>query len=365
METTATDTLRAIIKITVEFGWIYKTMGFTQAYLNAPLKESIYIKNPDGSTSRLKKALYGLKQAGLEWGNTLREHILRREGWNQSKYDDCLFFTLGDGATSIAIIAVYVDDLFISGSWEYEITKTQEHLLEAFEGEVDENPRSFLGLQLKQYKAGICLHQMEYCKDIVRIVFRNPTRGVHTPLDPGADLTSTREGEKTLNLDEHPYRQVVGKLMYLSHMSRPDITNAVRELGRNMQNPCVRHWRSIQHLLRYLATHPDLGIYFGPEDQGKGPQLMGYSDADLAGDPETRRSCAGYVILLGSSPVAWSSRTEKSITLSTAESEWTALARGIRHAKFLKGILEELGYKQGRTTWLCDNQAAIVAAKTR
>ncbi len=94
-------------------------------------------------------------------------------------------------------------------------------------------------------------------------------------------------------------------------MTRPDITNAIRELGRHMQKPCMRHWRSIQHILKYLATYPDLGIFFGREEQGRGLQLKGYSDADLAGDPETRRSCTGYIILLGSSLVAWSSRTEE------------------------------------------------------
>ncbi|MCP3663063.1 MAG: Ty1/Copia family ribonuclease HI [Gammaproteobacteria bacterium] len=169
-------------------------------------------------------------------------------------------------------------------------------------------------------------------------------------MDPGTDLTSIQEGEEALDLNKHPYRQVIGKITYLSHMTRPDITHAVRELGRNMQKPCMRHWKGVQHLLKYLATYPDYGIYLGREGQGDGLQLKGYSDADLAGDPETRRSCIGYVILLGNSPVTWSSRTEKSIMLSTAESEWTALAKGIRHGNFLRGIFNELGYKQGRIT---------------
>ncbi len=62
--------------------------------------------------------------------------------------------------------------------------------------------------------------------------------------------------------------------------------------------------------------------------------------------------------------VSWSSKTERSIVLSTAESEWTALARGIKHGNFLRGLLEELGFKQPGTPWFCDNQAAIISAKT-
>ncbi len=357
------DTLRIIIKMMVEHGWKYRTMDFTQAYLNAPLKEMIYVKNPDGSTSRLNKALYGLKQAGTEWSRTLKDRIVKRGTWKQSEHDSCLFFTLAEGK-KIAIIAIYVDDLLITGSWEEEIERVQKHLLEDFEGRAEKTPCSYLGLQIDKNEDVICLHQTEYCKDIVKMVFDTPTRGVHTPLDPGADLAATREGEEALDLDTYPYRQVLGKLMYLSHMTRPDICNAVRELGRNMHSPCIRHWRSLQHLLKYLDTHSRLGTSFKREGLGVGLQLKGYSDADLAGDQDTRRSCIGYVILLGNSPVTWSSRTEKSILLSTAESEWTAMARGIRHVNFLKGILGELETKQGKTPWFCDNQAAIVAAKT-
>ncbi len=73
------DTLRTLLKLTVNHGWDMRTMDFTQAYLNAPLKETIYVKNLDGSTGRLNKALYGLKQAGNEWNKTLKEHILKRK----------------------------------------------------------------------------------------------------------------------------------------------------------------------------------------------------------------------------------------------------------------------------------------------
>ncbi len=101
---------------------------------------------------------------------------------------------------------MYVDDLWISGSWEQEITMMQEHLLQAFEGKVDESPTSYLGLQIDQCGNGICVHQKEYCREIVNQIFRTSTREVHTPLDPGADLRSIQEGEKVLDLNEHPYR---------------------------------------------------------------------------------------------------------------------------------------------------------------
>ncbi len=116
-----------------------------------------------------------------------------------------------------------------------------------------------------------------------------------------------------------------------------------------MHDPCMRHWRGLQHLLRYLATFTKEGIYFKCEESKLGYQLKGYSDADFAADVETRRSCAGYVLFLGETPISWSSKTERSIVLSATESEWTALARGIKHATFQKGILGELGFSQDKT----------------
>ncbi len=101
------DTLRVILKLMVERGWSMRSMDFTQAYLNAPLKEAIYVKNVDGSTARLNKALYGLKQAGNEWNKTLTTHILTLKTWKQSEFDNCTFFTKDENR--IAILAVYVD----------------------------------------------------------------------------------------------------------------------------------------------------------------------------------------------------------------------------------------------------------------
>ncbi|MCP3662365.1 MAG: hypothetical protein GY696_07695, partial [Gammaproteobacteria bacterium] len=305
------DTIRVILKLAINHGWGLRSMDFTQAYLNAPLKEKIYVKNLDGSTGKLNKALYGLKQAGNEWNNILVKHTLRRKYWKVSENDSCLLFARN--GQKIAMLAIYVDDLLLTGSWEEEIKCMQDHLLERFNGKAELEPRTFLKLELDRNGGDLYLHQTDYCKSIVEMVYRCPTRPVYVPLDKGADLTSRKEDEDKLDVEKYPFRQVMGKLMYLSHMSRPDISNSVRELGHQMHDPCMRHWRGLQHLLRYLATFPKEGIHFEHEEKSQGYQMKGYSDADFAGDVETRRSCAGYVLFLGETPISWSSKTEKSI----------------------------------------------------
>ncbi len=122
----------------------------------------------------------------------------------------------------------------------------------------------------------------------------------------------------------------------LSALLRPGYTSPRDQGDREPKEKLMRHWRGLQHLLRYLATSPKMGISFECEEEGQRCHLKGYSNADLATDTETRKSCAGYVLFLGKTPITWSSKTERSIVLSTTESERTALARGIRHANFIR-----------------------------
>ncbi len=358
------DTIRLVIKLAVEKKWDMRTIDFTQAYLNAPLRETIYVKNKDGSIERLNKALYGLKQAGHEWNRALNIHILKRKEWKQSEFDNCLFYAYNEASQKIGIIAVYVDDLLITGSWTEEIELIQDHLLNKFKGKINEDPKTYLQMEIKRDGEDVVLHQSGYCRSIVKMIFPDEVRPVYVPLEPGADLSSRREDEDTLDLTKHPYRTILGKLMYLAHMSRPDISNAVRELGQQMHDPTMRHWKSLIHLLRYLSVFCEYGVPFKRQGQDQNIHLKGYSDADFASDTETRRSCAGYLIMFGSTVISWSSKTERNIVLNTTESEWTALARGIKHRNFLRGLLEELGFRQPTTLWFCDNQATIISART-
>ncbi len=284
--------------------------------------------------------------------------------WRQSEFDNCIFFTKDED--KIAILAVNVDDILITGSWEAEIQRIQDHMLSKFRGKVELEPKTYLKMEIDRSGGELTLHQSEYCRSIVEMVYQGPTRRVYTPLDRGADLTSRKEGEDELDLHKYPYRQVLGKLMYLAHISRPDISNSVRELGQQMHDPCIRHWKGLQHLVKYLATFPKMGIAVNKERKSQGTQLKGYSDADFATNTESRRSCAGYTLFLGETPITWSSKTERSIVLSTSttESEWTALARGIKQSGFSKGFLGEIGFQQSRVHWFCDNQSTIIAAKT-
>ncbi|CAN0479850.1 unnamed protein product, partial [Discosporangium mesarthrocarpum] len=90
--------------------------------------------------------------------------------------------------------------------------------------------------------------------------------------------------------------------------------------------------------------------------------LVYYADSDWDTDPETRRSVTGYLSLVNISPVTWRSKLQGLGSLSSSEGEWTAMAHGMRHCIYIRGILGELGLVQDATPWYCDNRGAIQAS---
>ena len=67
-------------------------------------------------------------------------------------------------------------------------------------------------------------------------------------------------------------------------------------------------------------------------------------DADFAADLDTRRSHTGYVIMMNGGPISWKSVKEKSVSLSTAESEWYAASEAGKELLYLRIIMREFGF---------------------
>lgn len=82
------------------------------------------------------------------------------------------------------------------------------------------------------------------------------------------------------------------------------------------------------------------GIWY--ERRGKS-NLISYTDSGYAGDIDDSRSTSGYVFMLSGGAVAWASRKQPIVTLSTTEAEYVAAATCACQAVWMKRILEEVG----------------------
>jgi hypothetical protein len=126
-----------------------------------------------------------------------------------------------------------------------------------------------------------------------------------------------------------------------------------------MAKPAVSHWQAALTVLRYVAGTANFGIIYKPGDS----TLVGYADADYAGDIDTRRSTTGYVYILNGGVISWSSRLQATVAVSTAEAEYMAAAAAVKEALWLRKLLSDFGKGIPTVSIYGDNQAAIKLLK--
>ena len=121
--------------------------------------------------------------------------------------------------------------------------------------------------------------------------------------------------------------------MWLSTMTRPNISNAVRAVARHSHNPTERHWRAVLKIMAYLHGTRGMGLTFV---RGSELDFTAYSDANYADKSNDRRSVSGTVITLGGAAASWASSTQRCVYLSTAKAEYAALGEGERRRLCLR-----------------------------
>ena len=143
--------------------------------------------------------------------------------------------------------------------------------------------------------------------------------------------------------------------------TRPDISQAVGVVAKFSSGPIEAHLTAVKRIMRYLKGSVDLKLKYERSDDG---QLIGYSDADYAGDPDDCHSTTGNVFLMNSGPISWLSKKQGIVTLSTAEAEYVALTMATQEAVWIRRLLSDLKLPQDHPTVLMeDNQGAICIAK--
>ncbi|KAF0775927.1 hypothetical protein AaE_000373, partial [Aphanomyces astaci] len=203
----------------------------------------------------------------------------------------------------------------------------------------------------------MCMSQEAYATKILERFGLSNSRPHATPAV--ADHEELWFDDTQPKVDQSEYRSMVGSLMYLMTCTRPDIAHTVQRLSRHLHDPREPHLVGAKRLLRYIKGSMSQGITFTPNS----PVLVGYCDASWASKPD-RRSTTGLICLIGGGVVTWKSARQKTVALSTCESEYIALVELAKELLWLCGLLQELGSVQGTVKTYCDNTAAIATAET-
>lgn len=148
--------------------------------------------------------------------------------------------------------------------------------------------------------------------------------------------------------------------MFLALVSKPDIGYAVNLVSRYCNKPNHGHWSAVKRIFKYLVSTTNHGILYESGGRKLEMSLSGYSDADFAGDVDTRKSTTGYEFCINNSLVTWSSQRQKMVTLSTTDTEYVAAVTASKEIVWLRQLLTDLGYCPKQPTVLfIDNQSTI------
>jgi hypothetical protein len=174
--------------------------------------------------------------------------------------------------------------------------------------------------------------------------------------NPGKEPT---EAETDPNI-EHGYAQLIGSLMYLALATRPDISYAVNRLAQFTSKPKPMHWTAVKRIFRYLKYTKNANLTYGENDaEIKNTELNFFCDADW-GNGSDRKSINGYVTIIAGGAVAWSSKKQQTVALSTAEAEYIAATHVAKQVLWHRSLYSELSFSIPTTsTIFTDNQAAI------
>lgn len=353
------STLRLLFALSVKLNLEIRHLDVTTAFLNGFLQEDVYMKQPDGfikegsdktKVLKLKRAIYGLKQSSRAWYKRVDE-VLLKLGYKRSDTEPCLYVKSRDKL--ITMITVYVDDFLIFSNDNPETESVKKELSSKFKIKDLGKAKDCLGLHInRDYDKGfITLDQRKYIDQILKQFNMSDCKSVSTPMDNSIPLNSENDNVFDKNV---PYRQLIGSLMYLAVLTRPDISFSVSFLSQFNDCYTNTHWQCAKRILRYLQGTKDYCLKYVRGDT----ELKGYVDADWASNVKDRKSYTGFVFMLSGSAISWESKKQKTVALSSCEAEYMALAEASKEAMYFRSLLFELTKKLYCITLYNDNQSA-------
>ncbi|XP_075489616.1 uncharacterized protein LOC142528449 [Primulina tabacum] len=197
-------------------------------------------------------------------------------------------------------------------------------------------PRAWYG-RLTEYLLDLGFKRGEYAKNLVKKFSTENTKHMKTPME---SIEKLSKDDVAAGVDNTQYRSIIGSLLYLS-ASRPDIMFSVCLCARYQADPKVTHLKAVKRILRYIAGTVNLGLWYTKETN---TNLVGFSDADWAGNLDDRKSTTGGCFYLGNNLVSWYSKKQNCVSLSTAESEYVAAASCCSQLLWMNQMIKDYGF---------------------
>jgi histone deacetylase 1/2 len=212
----------------------------------------------------------------------------------------------------------------------------------------------FLGIEVKRGNTSMLLTQERYVTEMLKRSGMDKCNPVDTPLSSSEKL-SIEDGEKLGPEDTTKYRSIVGALQYLT-LTRPDISFSVNKVCQFLHSPTTVHWSAVKRILRYIKGTIKFGLKLS---KCESMLVSAFSDADWAGCVDDRRSTGGFAVFLGNNLISWTAKKQPTVSRSSTEAEYKALANATAELIWVQKLLTELGVRHPpRARLWCDNLGA-------
>ena len=389
--------LLIIVHISKIEGWKKINLDVGNAYLEAEIKKPMYMKLPLDMTFnrelivRLARNIYGLKDAGLLW-YILIDKVLTDLGYTRALYDPCIYYRFLNKLER-SIVALFVDDMACAGKYEAELQRIKREMEKRFKKITDLGElKKFLGINFTEFEdtGHLVLHQSEAINEYVAEYVKHGTAVKYVPLSPlvsanldnipgavagvrtatsggaAADAMAGRERPPpepdpatTSSERMNPIWTEVGKIRHLADRTRLELQYVASRLAHKQSGAPEAYHRAVADVFKYIAATKDIGLQLGGKD--KVIRAFMYTDASEVKDRDSL-SQLGWCIFLSRDAGAVIARStkDKSVSLSSTESEIKALVEGVKDLIWLRGLLAELGYPQSEPSIVYqDNKSAI------
>lgn len=193
------------------------------------------------------------------------------------------------------------------------------------------------------------MDQEQFVDNILKKFDMLDCNGVDTPIENNLKL------DKSSNVSsQYPYQQLIGSLMYLSILTRPDISFSISYLSQFNNCFTAAHWRHAKRILKYLKKTKSYGLMYTKDNKN----LEGFVDADWGSNNIDRKSYTGFCFKFSGAVISYECKKQQTVALSSTESEYMAISEACKEAIYLKNLMYEIvGYNYTITLYN-DNQGA-------
>uniref|UniRef100_A0A2N9J7Z1 Reverse transcriptase Ty1/copia-type domain-containing protein n=1 Tax=Fagus sylvatica TaxID=28930 RepID=A0A2N9J7Z1_FAGSY len=256
---------------------------------------------------------------------------------------------------TVLFLLLYVDDIIVIGNNVAALQSLIVTLSKEFDL-MDLGPfKFFLGLKIEYKAIRFFVHQRKYATDLLSKFNMSTYKPCSTLF---VSLSRIHKDDGVLLTNPTSFCSMVNGLQYLT-FTRPDLSYAVNHICQFMHQPTDQHLIAAKHTLRYVQGSLDHGLSFRP-----GPlTLTAFTDSDWASDPMDCRSTIGLIVFLGHNPITWQSKKQPTMSRSSTEAEYRALANCTVDLSWVRMILKDLDiFLRSLPTIWCDNLSALALA---